>query len=114
MMGGFPFLAPPGGGGGGGQGRGSGNIIVKNPLSGLKVASAERFKNMFDFSNANKLAADVSKNLRQTQPYGTSGASASFSRGVASSIKEATSIARKPKKSTPKAKSTLKAKSKKR
>ena len=102
---GAPFLAPPGGGGGAGGGRGRGNIIVKNPLAALKVASEKKFKMMFDFSRANKLAFDVSKEIQQTQPYGTSGATASFARGASASIKEAMAIKRRLRKTHPKIKS---------
>jgi hypothetical protein len=60
---------------------------------------------MFDFTVPNKLASDVSSKLKQTQPYGTSDASASVISGISSSIKEATSIRkRRSKKSLPKAK----------
>jgi len=75
--------------------------MVKNPLAALKVASERKFKMMFDFSRANKLAFDVSKEIQQTQPYGTTGATASFARGASSSIKEAMAIKRKAKKSKP-------------
>jgi hypothetical protein len=114
---GAPFLAPAGGGGGGGGGRGHLSGVIKNPLSELRVASAKAFKGMFDYRLPNKLAADVSKNLKQTQPYGTTGASGAFSRGASSSLQEAMSIgtpqsfipskiaARKVKKSKPKLKS---------
>jgi hypothetical protein len=114
---GAPFLAPGGGGGGGGGGRGHLSGVIKNPLAELRVASAKAFKGMFDYRLPNKLAADVSKNLKQTQPYGTTGASGAFSRGASSSLQEAMSIgtpqsfipskiaSRKVKKSKPKLKS---------
>lgn len=119
---GAPFLAPGGGGGGGGGRGGHLSTVIKNPLAELRVASAKAFKGMFDFRLPNKLAGDVSKNLKQTQPYGTTGASGAFSRGASSSLQEAMNIGtpqsfkqqtvkavmRKVKKSKPKIKSRKK------
>jgi hypothetical protein len=98
----FPFLAPPGGGGGAGGGSQKGQIIVRNPLAALKLSSSMR--KFGDFVNVNKLVSGVSGNIfkmgskisvEPTVGGEPSTAKATISRGVASSIEEATAITRK-------------------